>query len=248
MSTSFSRRACLLAVGILPVGILLVSSLTRADTSVKAKVKCAICEHEYEATLTASSLQLGQRLDLRPVPSYAIVSPPRVAVCPKCGFVEYREDAKYPEEELKVVRGYVKSDEYKKLVETETTYFRYAKIWEKLKKPQSETAFAYLRATWEVENSKDRYSKYATACIEAYGKVVADEKADDEQLQMGRFLTGELLRRQGKFGEAKKQFDELLKLDESKKDPYPDLIKLELELIEKKKEGAQEIPKGSKKD
>ena len=66
--------------------------------------------------------------------------------------------------------------------------------------------------------------------------------------QMARFLTGELLRRQGKFGEAKSQFEELLKLDESKKDPYPDLIKLELELIEKKKDQAQEIPKGAKKD
>jgi hypothetical protein len=241
MSILISRRAALAAIG-----SAIFAQWSLAETTAEVDIKCAVCENRYKAILTASSLQLGQRLDLQRVG--AIHEPPRIAVCGKCGFVEYREDAKYPDEELKVVRAYVNSDEYKKLVKTETTYYRFAKIWEKLKKPQSETAFAYLRATWEVEDNKDRYSTYATTCIEAYGKVVADEKADGNQRQMGRFLTGELLRRQGKFDEAQKHFDELLKLDESKKEPYPDLIKFELELIGKKNLEPQKIPKAAKKD
>src|SRR5687768_5000217 len=98
MSATNMRCALLVTVAILTVGCVAL-----ADTTTKVKVKCAICDHRYEATLTASSLQLGQRLDLRPEPFWGIVSPPRVAVCPKCSFVEYREDETYSKDELKIL-------------------------------------------------------------------------------------------------------------------------------------------------
>src|SRR5262245_53459873 len=126
MLTTLSRRAMLTAVANLTVG-----SLAIADTSFKRKVKCAVCDCEYEATLTGSSLKLGQRLDLRPVPYYFIVSPERVAVCPKCGFVEFREKEKYPANEVKALREFVLSDDYKKLCTTDTSHYRRAKVLER---------------------------------------------------------------------------------------------------------------------
>jgi uncharacterized protein (DUF2225 family) len=243
MSATITRRALLVAVAILPAG-----SLTLADTSVKVKVKCAICDHEYQATLTASSLQLGQRLDLRPEPFWSIVSPPRVAVCPQCGFVEFREDGKYPKNELKTLRELVLSDGYKQLAKKETSYFRLAKIYERLKKPQAQIAYGYLQATWQVEDEKgDRPRAYLQTCLDAYDKVIADETAAAKQRQMARFLKGELLRRLGKFDDAKKHFEALAKLDASKAAPYPQLIPLELELIAKKDDRPHEIPSSKDK-
>ena len=203
MSTTIFRRvllvATMLAAIILPVG-----GLALADTSVRAKVKCAVCNHQYEATFTASSLQLGQRLDLRPVPFWGIVSPRRVAVCPKCGFVEFREDAKYTKDELKALREFVLSDDYKELAKKESSYFRLAKMFERLKKPHSQIAYGYLQATWQVEHEKgERPQTYLQACLDSYGKVISDKKAPAEQRQMARFLKGEMLRRLGKFEDAK---------------------------------------------
>jgi uncharacterized protein (DUF2225 family) len=249
MSTSISRRAWLVAVAIVVVAILPLGSLIFADTSVQVKVKCAICEHEYEATLTASSLQLGQRLDLRPLPFWGIVSPPRVAVCPKCGFVEFHEDGKYPKDELKALSEFVLSDQYKQLVKSETSYFRLAKICELLKKPQSQIAYAYLQATWQVEGENgNRPKAYLQACLDAYDKVISDNTADAGQCQIARFLKGEMLRRLGNFEDAKKHFDARQKLDASKAPPYPKLIPIELDLIAKKDDRPHDIPasKGSK--
>ncbi len=242
MSPTIFRRALLVATLLVPT-ILLVGSRTLADTTVKAKVKCAICEHEYEATLTASSFQSGQRLDLRPLPFRSIVSPPRVAVCPKCGFVEFREDAKYPMDELKAMREFVLSDDYKQLAKTETSYFCIAKMYERLKKPQSQIAYAYLQATWQVEDEDGlRPQAYLQACLDSYGKVISDEKAPAEQRQVARFLKGEMLRRLGSFEDAKTHFEALGKLDASKAEPYPKLIPLELDLIGKKDKRPHEIP------
>jgi uncharacterized protein (DUF2225 family) len=248
MSRTIFRRTLLVATLLVP-SILVVGSLTLADTTVKAKVKCAICEHEYEATFTASSFQSGQRLDLRPLPFRSIVSPPRVAVCPKCAFVEFREDSKYPKDELKALREFVLSDDYKQLVKTETSYHRIAKMFERLKKPQSHIAYGYLQATWQVEHEDGkRPQAYLQACLDSHGKVISDEKEPAEQRQMARFLKGEMLRRLGKFEDAKTHFEALGKLDASKAEPYPELIPLELDLIGKKDKAPHEIPRSKDKE
>lgn len=248
MSATIFRRALFVATLLVPT-ILVVRSVTLADTTVKAKIKCAICEHEYEATLTASSFQSGQRLDLRPLHFPGIVSPTRVAVCPKCGFVEFREDAKYPKDELKAVREFVLSDDYKQLAKSETSYFRIAKMFELLKKPQSQIAYGYLQATWQVEHEDGkRPQAYLQACLDSYGKVISDEKAPADQRQIARFLKGEMLRRLGKFEDAKTHFEDLRMLDSSKADPYPKLIPLELDLIGKKDNRPHEVPSSKGKE
>src|SRR5262249_39694119 len=158
-----------------------------------------ICEHEYEATFTASSFQSGQRLDLRPLHFPGIVSPRRVAVCPKCGFVEFREDAKYPKDELKAVREFVLSDDYKQLAKMETSYFRIDKMFKHNKNPKRKTANGSLQATWKVEpEDGKRPQAYQKACLASYGRVISDENAPAEERQIARFLKGEMLRRLGK--------------------------------------------------
>jgi len=235
--TTISRLATLAAFAFLA----LVSG-TVAETVVKVKIKCAICEEQYEATLTASYTQLGQRLDLRPVGH--LTSPPRIAVCPKCGFVDFRDGEMYPKDELKELRDFVLSDDYKKLVKTDTPYFRLAKIDERLKKPQQEIAYRYLQASWQVEEEKekDRPKAYLLAALDAYSKVIADEAAPAAQRQIAGCLKGELLRRLGRFDDARKHFEEFRKLEASKNEPYPRLIELELDLIGKKDAEPHKIP------
>ncbi len=193
-------------------------------------------------------MQLGQQLDLRPTPFWGIVSPPRVAVCPKCGFVEFREDGKYAKDELKALGEFVLTDAYKQLVKTETSYFRLAKIFEHLKKPQAQIAYTYLQATWQVEHEDGkRPQTYLQACLDAYDKVTSENTKDAGQCQIARFLKGEMLRRLGKFDDAQKHFEALQKLETFKEAPYPKLIPLELDLIAKKDDKPHEIPSKDKK-
>lgn len=158
--------------------------------------------------------------------------------------MDVHENEKYPEDELKKLRKLVQSDDYKKWVKSETTYFRLAKMSEHLKKPQKEIAYRYLQATWEVEREEgDRPRIYIQRSLEAYEKVIVDKTAKVEDRRIAEFLKGEFLRRLGKFDDAKKHFETLQKQDGFKAEPYPKLIRLELDFITKKDDSPHEIEK-----
>src|SRR5262249_17299959 len=141
----------------------------------------------------------------------------------------------YSADELKILREFVDSDEYKKWAKTDTSYFRLAQIDGRLKKSHSQIAYRYLQATWQVEHEAgDRPRAYLKACLGAYDDVIADGTEAADRRQMARFLRGELLRRLGKFEDAQKSFEALQKLESSKAEPYPKLIALELDLIGQK--------------
>jgi hypothetical protein len=125
-------RIALIACG-LSVLLLLGIAPMRADTRVVCDETCPLCGQKFQARLAASGTQFGQRLDLRPIGP--IASPWPLAVCPKCGFVLYKDDNKYAGEELKALRKVVASDEYKKLGASAPTYARLAKLHEGLKSP-----------------------------------------------------------------------------------------------------------------
>lgn len=225
-------------------GALASLAITRcclADTFREVKISCQICEQQYEAKLTASQTQFGQRLDLRPIG--ALASPPRIPVCPKCGFVDFLDGKEYPKDELKAIREFVLSDKYKKLVKSEQPYFRLAKIDELLKRPQSQIAYRCLQASWQAEDheQKELLQAYLLASLNAYEKVIADKNEEAKQRQVARIVKGEILRRLGKFEDAAKHFEAIRKLDDSKAEPFPRIIEMQIEYIGKKDDKPHEI-------
>jgi uncharacterized protein (DUF2225 family) len=243
MTLSMLRREALGALAALTA-----APWSAADTSKEVPITCPICDRQYNARVTTSEFRSGQRLDLRPLGE--LVSPPRVPVCPKCGFVDYRHGKDYPEGELKDLRAFVLSDEYKKLAGAEVPYFRLAKLFERLKKPPSTVAYQYLQASWEAEDTKkgERQRAYLAAALDAYDKAIADDGTQAGGRQIARVVKGELLRRLGRFDEAAKHFDAVGKLEESKAEPYPRVIAAELEFIGKKDDQPHELPPSKGKD
>src|SRR5262249_13405404 len=125
-------------------------------------------------------------------------------------------------------------------------YYRLARMFERLKRPHAEVAFAYLKASWQVEDDKKRSRQYLSSCLEAYEKFLKTKPKQSERTQTAQFLKGELLRQLGKFDDASKHFQEIQKLAEFKKAPFPKLIELELKLIGKKDDKPRVIPAGKK--
>lgn len=219
---------------------LALGTVVVADTRAVVDQTCPLCGTKFKATLAMSGTQFGQRLDLRPVG--AIASPWPVAVCTKCGFVLFKEgDKDYTSKELETLRGLVNADEYKKLPADTPSYERLARLLEGLKRPPNEIAHAYLKASWQVEGQDERNRALLEKSRKWLETYLEKAPKTDEARVPAEILRGELLRRVGKFDEAKRQFERLGKSKDFAKEPFPAIIAQELGLIEAKDSSAQEI-------
>jgi tetratricopeptide (TPR) repeat protein len=232
----------------LPVTIALcltAGSLTHGEKFTTVDKTCPICAQKYQARAHLISSSRGARLDLRPIGS---TSPSPVPVCPKCGFIDFG-DNEYPAEELKSLKAFVNSEDYKKLVKDgETPHFRMARLFAHLKRDPLQIGFAYLKATWEAEGEKGRETRYLEECLRAYDAALAVKPTNKEGRDTAAYLRGELLRRLEKFDDAEAQFDELKKQKSFEEAPFAQLIGAQLELIGKKDSLPHPAPLGPDKD
>ncbi len=230
--------------------ILACGGTTFADTARSVDCVCPLCKTEFKAVVAMSGTMFNRRLDLRPLG--AIRSPWPVPVCPKCGFALYKPlNDKYTDEEVKKLRGFVNSAAYRKLATDAVSHERLARLFEFLGHDPDEIAGVYLQASWQAEDKKDAESNRALLekSREWLEKYLASSPEKDEKWRTQVFLRGELLRRLGKFDEAKKHFDRLGAMAAFQEGPFPRLIVQELTLIKAKdaspKEVVREEPKKS---
>ena len=138
---------------------------------------CALCGMEYESSFpVAYSSGGGMRLDFQPMGSSAAPWP--LGACPACGFIQYTHEL--TAEEKAILDKVVRSEEYKKLIETRPSYYRLAKLFEALGKDGCEIGDAYLKASWQEERSKGLIDMYIRDCLEdcfLYFTVYLDEQA-----------------------------------------------------------------------
>ncbi|MDR1695085.1 MAG: hypothetical protein LBR69_00395 [Endomicrobium sp.] len=133
-----------------------------------------------------------------------LVSPDPVPKCPKDNFIVYKND--FSENELKILKSFTASDEYKKLLENETDYWIIAQMQRKLSAPEKQILASMQSATWEAYNAydKDKYFRYALAAV----KFIDEMKSpSDEDV----YLKGEFYRRTGNLDEAAAVFNGLEK-------------------------------------
>ena len=201
---------------------------------------CPLCKTNFDEVVIMSATQFGMRLDLRPLG--AITSPTPLAVCPKCGLAVWKDqNDSYSADELKQLRGIVESDQYRTLDAKTPSYQRLAKLYEGLNRPPDDIAYAYLMASWQTEREEKLNRALLAKSLEWFQKYLESPSAKGEPRQTAEFLRGELLRRLGKFDEAKRQFDRLAKTKDFQKEPFPQLYAQEISLIQAKDATPQEI-------
>lgn len=206
---------------------LLAAGGAPAGQLIEREIACPVCRHAYYATLDLSDSSYDMRLDLKPVGS--ITGPWRLPDCPKCGFVVYK--LPLTGAELARCKIITASEVYRKN-RPRSTYFRVGLLFERLGKTLPAVASTFLKASWQEEKDEAKLKedlelslKYFSACAQA----CVYEEQENSQL-----LMGELLRRLGRFEEARAHLEGLKKIKGFQNNFFGDVVKYELNLCSRK--------------
>ena len=204
------------------LGLLVAAAgLAAAAKFVDREMPCPVCGNVFYARLDLSGAGSEMRLDLKPVGDVAW--PWLLPDCPKCGFVVYRLPV--PAAELARCRVITASEEYKK-ARARSSYYRVGLLYLRLGLPVYSVANSFLKASWQEESDPARLKedlelslKYFTDCA----ATCAAEEKENSQL-----LAGELLRRLGRFDEARAHLAKLQGLKGFQKNFFADIVEFQL--------------------
>lgn len=215
MTQSSFAAALLVAVAVLLGAPPPAGAMTLRDR----ELTCPYDGTRFKFREQGSGTSFDKTLDLM---SYGpIQSPWPIAVCPTNGFVFLKSN--YTEEDLERLKPIVLSAEYQ-ATKDETSYYRAAWITERDGGDHAKVSWLLLQATWQAGKEElhqrfekrppgsdigfkefmkqgtkgERYKRYAT---ELLARLPADIVAA-EKPETWKILTGELLRRLGRFDEA----------------------------------------------
>jgi hypothetical protein len=212
-----------------------------ASTIERVEVTCPLDGSKFKTIMAMSGTSFGQQLDLKPIGP--IISPWPLARCPSNGFVIYKE--KFSPKEIARLKKYVASSTYRALHKGNTDYYLAANLMEFMGDNTEAVAFALLQATWEVETEPKRYNLYAKEALAKYKQILTNPPTDKKKWVTTHLVAGELERRLGQFEEAQRRFLDIRGNSDLKTSPYPEIIALQLKLIEAKDSRPHQIPKTS---
>jgi len=223
------------------LAIMFISAATaHAHTASRVDFTCPVDGTQFSELMTGSDTARGTRLDLRPISISGMTFPWRVATCPTDGMILYKED--FTPEEIAILKDYLASPEYQKMLKEEAQYWVIAKLKEKLGEPLSKIRGSLLSATWQAPG--DKYEAYARETIRAYEAFLADPEGEkDKVIEAAQLLLGELHRRIGDFNKAQAIFEELMAQPKFKNHEfYSLLIGYQLELIKARSSFSHKVP------
>ncbi len=207
----------------LALGLLIAAAAgASAARFIERELPCPICSKIFYARLDLSGEQSSEmRLDLKPVGE--VSWPWLLPDCPTCGFVVYRLPV--PAAELARCREITASEEYKK-ARAHSSYYRVGLLYLRLGLPVYSVANSFLKASWQEESEPARLKedlelslKYFSDCA----RTCAAEEKENSQL-----LMGELLRRLGRFDEARAHLAKLQALKGFQKNFFADIVEFQL--------------------
>ena len=222
--------------------VVVLASSAMADTIVMVDKTCPLCEEKFTARLDGSGTQLGMRLDLKPLGH--ISAPWRVAVCPKCKYVFFKD--KLSEEETAKCKKIVASEEYKKHT-GRSSHFLLGLLYEGLQEDASEIAYVFLQASWQEEESEKLLEEDLRRSLKYFDMYLKQGLpkgvSKSESYHVFQMVKGEILRRLGRFDEAMKLFQSLGKDDFFKKEIVKVIVARQAELIDAKDTDPHPIPR-----
>ncbi len=235
-------RKCLLSVMV----VLLSVCAGYAHKSGMVEKTCPLCRETFKCELDFSGTQFGSRLDLKPLGPTA--APWRVPVCPKCHFVLF--DKEIPAEELAKCREIVQGDAYKNQT-GRASYYLLGLLYEGLKKDSLGLGHIFLKASWQEESDGTKLEDDLNRSLQHFESFLkepqqpkaASRKAADEDnsYQTAQLLKGEILRRLGRFNDAKNYFSDLQKLKPFQETFLADIVRFEIRLCGKKDSKPHEV-------
>lgn len=206
--------------------ILLLAVPAGAAQIVEREMKCPLCGADFYAQLDVPDSDYEMRLDLKPLG--VMPGPWRLPECPKCGFVIY--SSRLSKEELAKSLRIAASPEYLKHA-TRSTYYKTGVLYGLLGKPDFLLANTFLKASWQEEGSPallkedlELSLKHFTACAAAC-KGVEQENS--------KLLIGELLRRLGRFSEARAHYAALKGEKAFQDNFFADIADFQIKLCDK---------------
>jgi hypothetical protein len=178
---------------------LLLGGAAGADTLGSVERVCPFTGKKFSGRIDTSATHFCVRLDLKPIG--ATGAPPELPVCPDDGFIVFKET--FTGAELERLRPWVRSDEFRIMTANESTYYRYAETLRRLGQPSKQIAWRLVQASWQVDNDREKYARYATAAVKELEALAADPNMV--------LLAAELERRTGRFDGARAKLERLQK-------------------------------------
>jgi len=225
-------------VNLLFLTVLLLAGTALAHTSMVVERQCPLCNTTFKAEIDASGTQFGRRLDLKP--TGAIAAPGRIPVCTNCSFVVFTD--KLSVAEKKSLNAFVNGTPYKAHATNESSYFLLGTILEHLKKDELTLARVYLKASWQVEETPEKYEAYLVRSLKHLSSFFDNNATQDESWRTAQLLYGEILRQLSRFDEARAHFQSLTNVAEFAQQPYRGIREYEISLIKEKNSNPQEVP------
>jgi len=184
-----------------------VAGVGRAQDVRRIRVECPLCEDDFKFRLVIQEMRTGLRLDFKQFG--CVNSPAELPECPRCHLVlPDGGRGELSRAELDVLRDLVRSARYE-TAQGETSYFRLATIYETLDRPPEEIAFAYVAASWQVDEDPVRCQIYLARALVWYETYLARSEPPSPARTRAMLLRAEILRRLARFAEAKNYLDEL---------------------------------------
>lgn len=222
----------------LAAALLLVAGTAAALTYQQVTVTCPLDGTVIEYGAMGSGTSFGQRLDLMPIGP--IDPTPPLPTCPKDGFIVF--DEQLSEADRAKVKALVATPEYAKLAKQGPPYAVLATIFEALDKPAEASAFAWLRASWQVESDAAANRRFLANALRGYEAALKGELPLERRFQLG-LIAGELERRLGRFEAAAARFAALEALPFANVDGFDRVIERQKVLIGEKDHAPHPIPK-----
>ena len=215
----------------------------QARRPMRKQVTCPICGHKFTAIVDVSGTMFGRRLDLRPVGPYP--APWMIPVCPRDHFVMYK--GRFSPAEIARLKPLVLSPQYQALAKDGApSYYLLSRIFKFLGKSNPVIAYTLLKATWQVEGQRAKWTKYANETLVLYDKIYNNRTPKDARWRVAALLSGEFQRRLGRFDDAKTRFIALKQMDGQPKFQTGILAKIigfQLELIGKRDSKPHRVPR-----
>ncbi len=217
----------------LPLLILLVGLLAGAShalTTGNRSFTCPIDGNQWKQEVEMSGTSFGRRLDLRPIGPTG--SPWTAPQCPKCRFVLFEDQT--DKATVGKLKPYILSEAYQTASKDQPSYFCIALIQTFLKTKPQVIGHAHLKASWQTEANPKECRRHLESALAQFTDALTTLKPGEKDFQTTAFLCCELERRTGRFDEARKRAEALLKTDSFKDDHPRGLLERELEFIGKK--------------
>lgn len=209
--------------------ILLFCQPVLAMTLTEEEYVCPIGGETFTQVVPNSGTSFGMRTDFKAIGP--IASPWTIPQCPTNKFVMFKDD--FTPEELQTYKKIIESAEYKTITKDSSEYYYLAKLLEGNGESNDDIAWAYLKASWEMNGNEaqKRALAFFKKSLMTDHLVTLNDTDRDNRIN-STLLIGELTRLSGDFAAAKSHF-ERLKINETytKNPQLLRYIDFELQLI-----------------